>query len=206
MKWAPAADPPVPVQGPWQDAGVGDDPILEASREVEIGEPEKVEIRVVDYDQRWVDRFNEESARIRGALGDRARRIEHIGSTSVPGLAAKPIIDLCVVVADSSDEASYVPALEAVGYHLRVREPDWHEHRMLRTPAHDVHVHVFSEGSTEIRRHLAFRDHLRADAADRALYEATKRELATRDWPTMQHYAEAKSDVIGAILTRALRT
>jgi GrpB-like predicted nucleotidyltransferase (UPF0157 family) len=87
--------------------------------------------------------------------------VEHIGSTSVPGLAAKPIIDICVVVADSSDESSYVPALQAESFELRVREPDWHEHRMLRTPTRDVHVHVFTEGSTEIRRHLVFRDHLR---------------------------------------------
>jgi GrpB-like predicted nucleotidyltransferase (UPF0157 family) len=135
---------------------VTEDPILEASRKALVAEPEKVEIRVVDYDPAWVDRFDTEAARVRSALGDDALMVEHIGSTSVPGLAAKPIIDICVVVADSSDESSYVPALEATGYELRVREPDWHEHRMLRTPARDVHVHVLTQGSTEIRRYLAF--------------------------------------------------
>jgi GrpB-like predicted nucleotidyltransferase (UPF0157 family) len=184
---------------------VTDDPILEASRKVLVGEPEKVEIRIVDYQPAWAARFEAEAAHIRSALGNRGLQVEHIGSTSVPGLAAKPIVDVCVVVTDSSDEESYVPALEAAGYELRAREPDWHEHRMLRTPARDVHVHVFSKGSTEVDRQLAFRDHLRKDARDRALYEETKRQLASQDWPTMQHYADAKSDVVEAILARALR-
>ena len=171
-----------------------------------IGGPEKVEIRVVDYDLRWAARFEAEAARIRAALGARALLVAHIGSTSVPGLAAKPIIDICVAVTDSSDEDAYLPDLEAAGYELRVREPDFHEHRMLRTPAHDVHVHVFTEGSGEIRRYLAFRNRLRTNDAERALYEATKRRLAKQDWPTMQHYADAKTDVIEAIVARALRT
>ena len=111
----------------------------------------------------WPQRFEFEQQRIEAALGVQALSVEHIGSTSVFGLVAKPIIDICVVVEDSSDEASYVPDLEAVGYELRVREPDWHEHRMLRTAAHDVHVHVFTFGSAEIDRHLAFRDCLRAN-------------------------------------------
>ena len=120
------------------------------------------------------------------------------------GLVAKPIIDICVVVEDSSDEASYVPDLEAAGYELRVREPDWHQHRMLRTAAHDVHVHVFTLGSSEIDRYLAFRDWLRANDADRDLYASTKRSLAQQDWPTMQHYADAKTDIVEAILARAM--
>jgi GrpB-like predicted nucleotidyltransferase (UPF0157 family) len=169
-----------------------------------VGEPEKVRIVLADYDPVWVERFETEKRRIKAALGARALGIEHIGSTSVPDLAAKPIIDICLVVADSSDEATYLPDLEASGYALEVREPDWHEHRMLRTAARDVHVHVFTLGSSEIARLLAFRDRLREHDDDRASYEATKRGLARRDWRTMQQYADAKSDVVEAILVKAL--
>jgi GrpB-like predicted nucleotidyltransferase (UPF0157 family) len=165
---------------------------------------EKVAIIVVDHDPAWAQRFEVEKTRITTALGERALAVEHIGSTSVPDLAAKPIVDICVVVADSSDEATYLPDLESAGYLLRVREPDWHEHRMLRTTARDVHVHVYTVGSSEIVRNLAFRDWLRGNDEDRALYESTKRTLAEQDWPTMQHYADAKSDVIETILVRAL--
>jgi GrpB-like predicted nucleotidyltransferase (UPF0157 family) len=168
-----------------------------------IGGPEQVEIIVVDYDAAWPTRFRTERERIVAALGSHAVAVDHIGSTSVPGLPAKPIIDICLAVADSADEASYVPALEAAGYELRVREPDWHEHRMLRTPERDVHVHVFTAGSSEISRHLLFRDWLRKSPEDRDLYAATKRMLADREWPTMQHYADAKTDVIATIMDRA---
>jgi GrpB-like predicted nucleotidyltransferase (UPF0157 family) len=164
---------------------------------------EAVEISIVEHDPRWSERFEAEASRIRSALGDRALLIEHVGSTSVPGLAAKPIIDICLVVANSSEEASYLPDLESAGYELRVREPEWHEHRMFRTPERDVHVHVFTVGSTEIDRHLRFRDILRADDAARALYGETKQQLAQRAWPTIQDYADAKTDVIAAILTRS---
>lgn len=135
------------------------------------------------------------------AIPERSRNSD--GKTSVVGLAAKPIVDICVVVADSSEEASYVPDLERAGYRLRVREPDWHEHRMLRTETRDVHVHVFTVGSSEIERYLVFRDRLRANDEDRALYSATKRRLAEKDWPTMQHYADAKDGVIALIVERA---
>jgi GrpB-like predicted nucleotidyltransferase (UPF0157 family) len=118
----------------------------------------------------------------------------------VPGLAAKPIIDISVAVADPADEGAYVPALEAAGYVLRVREP---EHRMLRTPERDVHVHVWAETDPEIGRHLAFRDRLRASAEDRTAYEALKRELARREWEDMNHYANAKGPLIEEILGRA---
>jgi GrpB-like predicted nucleotidyltransferase (UPF0157 family) len=183
------------------------DPVLARSREVLVGAPaEQVPVVLVEYDQTWPQRFDREQGSIEGALGRRALSVEHIGSTSVPGLVAKPIIDICLVVEDSSDEPAYVPDLEAAGYELRVREPDWHEHRMLRTAARDVHVHVFTVGSPEIDRHLAFRDWLRTNKGDRELYASTKRELAERDWPTMQHYAEAKTDVVEAILVRAQRT
>jgi GrpB-like predicted nucleotidyltransferase (UPF0157 family) len=126
-----------------------------------------------------------------------------VGSTSVPGLAAKPIIDMVLEVADSSEEAAYVPDLEAVGYALRIREPSWFEHRMLRDPDESVHLHVFSAGCPETRRMIRFRDHLCASAADRDLYAATKRELAAREWKYMQQYADAKTDVVAEIMARA---
>jgi GrpB-like predicted nucleotidyltransferase (UPF0157 family) len=172
-------------------------------RQVTVGPIESPVISVVEYDRAWPRRFAREAAAVRAALGARALLVEHIGSTSVPGLAAKPIIDVLLVVRDSADEPAWLPALEAAGYALRVREPDFHEHRMLRTPAKDVHLHVYSPDSPEIARNLAFRDRLRTDAADRALYADTKRRLAARTWPTMQHYAEAKTAVIEAIIARA---
>jgi len=170
------------------------------------GGEEQVDIVVLDYDPAWPLRFEAERARIVAALGPRALAVDHIGSTSVPGLAAKPIIDICVTVADSADETSYLGALVEAGYELRVREPEFHEHRMLRAPAGDVHVHVFTVGSEEITRYLVFRDWLRVDDADRARYEQTKQTLAQRAWPTMQHYADAKTDVVESILARALAT
>jgi GrpB-like predicted nucleotidyltransferase (UPF0157 family)/ribosomal protein S18 acetylase RimI-like enzyme len=172
-------------------------------RRVTIGALEQPDIVVVDSDPAWPGRFAEHEATIRAALGERARRVEHIGSTAVPGLAAKPIIDVLLVVEDPADEPAYLPALEAAGYALRVREPDFYEHRMLRTPAGDLHLHVFADDSPEIGRYLVLRDRLRRDEADRELYAAAKRRLAARRWPTMQHYAEAKSAVIEAIIARA---
>jgi GrpB-like predicted nucleotidyltransferase (UPF0157 family) len=184
---------------------VANDPIDERIREVIIGEVESPTIVIADYDPAWAERFRREAAKIRAALGEAALAIEHIGSTSVSGLAAKPIVDILLVVEDSSDEASYVPALESAGYVLRVREPDFHEHRMLRTAAKDVHVHVFSPESPEIERYLLLRDYLRANEVDRELYARTKRDLARRDWPSMDHYAEAKTEVIEGIIRAAAR-
>ena len=182
---------------------MSNDPIEERLREVIIGEIESPAIVIAGYDPAWQERFRREEARIRAALGEAALSVEHIGSTSVPGLAAKPIVDILLVVEDSADEASYVPALEGAGYVLRVREPDFDEHRMFRTPAKDVHVHVFSPGSAEIERYLLLRDHLRENEEDRELYARTKRGLASREWPSMQHYAEAKTEVIEGIIARA---
>ncbi len=179
------------------------DPIGERLQAVIIGEIESPAIVVVDYDPAWPERFRQEEARIRSSLGEVALSVEHIGSTSVAGLAAKPIVDILLVVEDSADEASYVPALEEAGYVLRVREPDFDEHRMFRTPQKDVHVHVFSPGSKEIERYLLLRERLREDEEDRELYARTKRELAKREWPSMQHYAEAKTEVIEGIIARA---
>jgi GrpB-like predicted nucleotidyltransferase (UPF0157 family) len=165
--------------------------------------PEKVKIKIVDYDAGWPGKFETHAAVVAAALRDAALRIEHIGSTSVPGLAAKPIIDILVVVENSAAESSYVPQLEAAGYVLHVREPEWNEHRMFRTPARDVHVHVYSLGCPEIQRNLVFRDRLRQNSDDRQRYEQTKRELAAQEWPNMDEYATAKTDVIETIIASA---
>lgn len=102
-------------------------------------------------------------------LGDRVVRIEHAGSTSVPGLPAKPTIDIVLEVPDSADEEAYVPDLERGGYRLSIREPEWFEHRLLKGPDPSVNLHVFSAGCEEVGAMLRFRDHLRADEADREL-------------------------------------
>jgi len=184
--------------------GARDDEELERYlAEVTVGPAEHADIRLRDHDPAWAERFRREATRIHEALDGRELRLEHIGSTSVPGLVAKPIIDILLVIDDPDDETSYLPALEAAGFELRVREPDFDRHRMLRTPEKDVHVHVFPPESGEICRYLLFRDRLRTDAADRELYAAEKRRLAAQDWTTMQHYAEAKTVVVEAIIARA---
>lgn len=177
----------------------------EQLRQVTIGGPtlHNGQIMLADYDPAWPEQFATEEGRIRRALGDVALRIEHAGSTSVPGLPAKPIIDIVLVVANSADEASYVPSLEAAGYTLRIREPDWEEHRMLKGTNPDVNLHVFSRGSLEIERMLLMRDWLRAHPEDRDRYAAAKRALAVRTWKYVQNYADAKTDVVEEILARA---
>jgi GrpB-like predicted nucleotidyltransferase (UPF0157 family) len=160
-------------------------------------------IDLSDYSPVWPELFAREVERIRGALGAVALAVDHVGSTAVPGLAAKPIIDIVLTVADSSNEAAYVPAMETAGYVLRIREPAEFEHRLFNGPDTDVNVHVFSAGCPEIDRMVGFRDHLRADRDDRELYERTKRELAARRWRYVQHYADAKTDVVAGIMTRA---
>ena len=163
-------------------------------------------IALAEYDPAWPVLYAREAARIRAALGDRALLLEHVGSTSVPGLAAKPLIDVLLVVADSADEATYVPHLEASGYVLWIREPELCEHRLFKGPDTDVNVHVFSPGCPEPQRMLGFRDHLRRNTDDRHLYERTKRALADRVWTHVQNYADAKSAVIDEILARAAVT
>jgi GrpB-like predicted nucleotidyltransferase (UPF0157 family) len=161
-------------------------------------------IELVEYDEAWPVRFEREAKRIRVALGVRALLVEHTGSTSVPGLAAKPIIDIVLAVPDSTDEDDYVPALEAAGYTLRIREPDWYEHRLLKKADPIVNLHVFSADCEEIDRMIVFRDQLRTNEADRELYERTKRELAAREWAYTQDYADAKTEVVEEIIARAL--
>ena len=175
----------------------------EPQESVLIGGVEKRDIRIVDYDHDWQGKFERHAKIITEAIGGSMLRIEHVGSTSVPGLAAKPIIDILVVVPDSANESAYLPQLEGAGYVLRVREPDWHEHRMFRTLDRDVHIHLFSVGCPEIQRNLTFRDRLRRNAEDRERYERVKRELAAKDWPDMNAYARAKTEVIESIIATA---
>ena len=191
-------------------ATTSDDEITAAT----IGElkPYGVGVVIEDYNPDWPMWFAVEQAAIGAALGSRALRIEHTGSTAVPGLAAKSVIDILLLVLHTSDEQAYVPDLEAVGYTLRAREPAWYEHRFLirrvdQGAPYDVNLHVFSPdlAAPEIERLLAFRDWLRTHDDDRAYYERTKRALAQRNWKYLQHYANAKGDVVGEILTRAMR-
>lgn len=165
-----------------------------------VGGVEKRELHLVEPDPAWPGWFAEHEARIHDALGATALRVEHIGSTSVPDLAAKPILDVLVTVPDITADEDYVDALVAAGYVLRVREPG---HRLVRTPERDVHVHILEDGDPAADDYLVLRDHLRVDADDRRLYEDTKRDLVARDWTDMNAYADAKTEVITAIKARA---
>jgi GrpB-like predicted nucleotidyltransferase (UPF0157 family) len=168
-------------------------------------EPLKAPIFLADYDPEWPGLFAREEARIRAALGDRVIRLEHTGSTAVPGLAAKPVIDITMIVADVTDEDAFVPGLEAAGYVLRIREnePDWYDHRVFKGPDTNVNLHVFSIGCPELERMVGFRDWLRTHDEDRELYERTKRELVARDWKYVQNYADAKTGVVEEIMAKA---
>ena len=162
------------------------------------------QIEIEPYDPTWPSIYELERSRVADALDPLPITVEHVGSTSVPGLAAKPKIDMLLVVPDSSDESTYVPALESVGYSLRIREPDWYEHRVMIGPDFPVNCHVFSPGCIEIERMLAFRNWLRTHPDDRDLYQQTKIDLANREWAFLQDYADAKSEVVEAIIARSL--
>lgn len=168
-------------------------------------EPMTGPIAFVEADPAWPALFAREEARIRGVLGERIVALAHTGSTSVPGLAAKPVIDMTMIVADVADEDAYVPDLEAAGYVVRIREsePAWYDHRVLKGPDTNVNLHVFSKGCPEWDRMVGFRDWLRTHDDDRALYESTKRELLKQDWRYVQNYADAKTEVVEAIMARA---
>jgi GrpB-like predicted nucleotidyltransferase (UPF0157 family) len=197
-----------PVEEPANAPGDPREPRTEAEIQaitVDILKPLTGPIPFVEYDPQWPALFTREEARIRGTLGDRVLRLEHTGSTSVPGLAAKPIIDMTMIVADVLDEPAWVPDLEAAGYRLVIREqePEWYDHRVLKGPDTTVNLHVFSKGCRELDRMVGFRDWLRTNDDERRLYEATKRELLKREWKFVQNYADAKGDVVEAIAARA---
>jgi GrpB-like predicted nucleotidyltransferase (UPF0157 family) len=165
-----------------------------------IGGREKRDIVLVPADPGWPGKFAQHADRIRRGLGSVAVRVDHVGSTAVPGLAAKPIIDIDLSVRDVEDESRYLTPLRECGYVLRVREPG---HRMVRTPALDVHVHICEVGSEWERRHLLFRDWLIADEDDRAGYAALKARLAGQTWSDMNEYADAKGTLVSDIMQRA---
>ena len=172
-----------------------------------IEKPPKLDgpIMFSEYDPAWPSLYEREEARIRSLLGDRVVRIEHTGSTAVPGLAAKPIIDITMTVRDVTNEPAWVDDLVAGGYRqvIREREPDWWDHAVLKGPDTNVNLHVFSAGCTELDRMVQFRDWLRTHDDDRELYESTKRALIERDWTYVQEYADQKTEVVEEIAARA---
>ena len=179
----------------------------EELHKVTIGQPHQLNgpVTLAEYDPTWPGLFAREAGRIRAALGHCALCIEHVGSTAVAKLAAKPIIDILLVVDDSADESTYVPPLELVGYVLQIREPDWYEHRMFKGTDAATQIHCFSVGCPEVQRMIGFRDWLRSHESDRLLYERAKRDLARKTWRYVQEYADAKTAVVEDILSRANR-
>jgi GrpB-like predicted nucleotidyltransferase (UPF0157 family) len=165
--------------------------------------PHNAQVTLADYDPRWPVLYDREAARIREVLGGVAVLVEHVGSTSVPGLAAKPVIDIVLAVPDSADEPTYVPALESAGYILHIREPHLFEHRLFKGPDTNINLHVFSVGAVEIDRMLLFRDRLRENDQDRDAYLQVKRDLASRTWRHVQHYADSKTAIVQQIMARA---
>src|ERR1700691_4657587 len=165
--------------------------------------PHNAPIQLMDYSAEWPVLFAREANRVRATLGARVLMLEHVGSTSVPGLAAKPVIDMILAVADSAKETEYVPAMASAGYVLHIREPDWHQHRLFKVPDTNINLHVYSFGCPEIDTMLMFRDWLRTNDADRELYERIKRDLAKQTWKYVQNYADAKTAVVEEIVARA---
>jgi GrpB-like predicted nucleotidyltransferase (UPF0157 family) len=169
-----------------------------------LGPPSPETVSIVAYDPQWPRRFQTLAARIRHALGETALGIEHVGSTSVEGLAAKDVIDIDLTVADPRDEEAYVPALAGLGYVLTVREPSWHEHRCLRLADPRVNLHVFGPDCPETIRHRIFRDWLRTHPEDRQHYQDAKLAAIPGGGNVMDYNAR-KQQVIRDIYDRAFR-
>ncbi len=167
---------------------------IEAGRLVRPAPGARVE--VVAPDPAWPDWFASVRDRVAAALGERALAIEHVGSTAVPGLWAKPLIDIDLVVDDSADEAAWLPDLEAAGIVLSRREPHWEEHRMLRGADPRTNLHVWSATSREPRRHTLFRDWLRTHPDDRERYAAVKRDVAAEGHTVEMLYNNAKAWIV----------
>ena len=164
------------------------------------------DVDVVESKAIWPDQFRHLEARIRRALGWRVLELEHVGSTAVPMLPAKAIIDIDLVIADPNDELAYVPALLDEGFELRIREPWWFGHRVLRHGEPACHLHVFGYDSPETVKHRIFRDWLRANADDRDLYAAAKQKAAAEARSSGEHsmqYNARKQEVMREIYHRA---
>ncbi|GAW11582.1 hypothetical protein ANO14919_009290 [Xylariales sp. No.14919] len=162
-------------------------------------------IKIVEYRPEWPAMFAEVEKRIRQALGDRVVVIQHVGSTSVPGLAAKDVIDVDLAVADPADEESYVPDLQAAGFIFLLREPSWYQHRFFHLEEPYTNLHVFGSDSSEMVRHRLFRDWLREHEDDRERYAAVKREaaeVAAAAGENVQQYNNRKESGLRDILQR----
>ncbi|WP_156759769.1 GrpB family protein [Microbacterium karelineae] len=173
-----------------------------------VVEPQAVPIDVIDPDPRWPAAFDGLAERVRSALGARVLDITHIGSTAVPGLPAKPIIDIDLILADPAEEDVWVPPLERAGFVLTVREPWWHEHRVMKAADPAANLHVFSPDAPEPWKHRIFRDHLRRDAQDRELYARAKRDAAVASseaGETVMAYNARKEKAVREIYARAFR-
>ncbi len=168
------------------------------------GKPTPEAIAVVPYDPAWPSRYARVAADIAEALGPAMLAIDHVGSTAVPALPAKAVIDIDVAVADPADEAAYVPALEAIGYVLTVREPSWHQHRCLQHASPRVNLHIFGPDCPEHIRHTMFRDWLRGHADDRARYAQAK-QAAAQGVDQVSDYNRRKQDVLREIYDRMFR-
>ncbi|KYF87465.1 hypothetical protein BE20_25990 [Sorangium cellulosum] len=182
---------PAPDQNPWVN-----------------GPPAPSLIAVVDYDERWPALFDVVARKIRAALGGAALAIEHVGSTSVKGLPAKPTIDVDLTVADPADERAYVPALSSAGFTLVIREPEWHEHRCLQLAEPNSNVHVFGPDCPEVIRHRMFRQWLTEHPEDLELYRRAKLAAASAisvGSGMMMDYNKHKEPVIRAIYERMFR-
>ncbi len=163
------------------------------------------DVSVVDPDPTWAEQAAGLVKVVEAALGGRPATVEHVGSTSVPGLAAKPLLDLLLTVPDPDDEDAYVPALEAQGFVLAVREPWWQGHRLLRHRTPRTNLHVFGAESAEAARMRLFRDWLRAHPDDRALYADAKRAASAAASDAGEHvmqYNARKQAVVRDIYSR----
>lgn len=177
-----------------------------APMEMLASRPSRRGLHIVDYKDYWPDDFSELQARIRSALGPATLDVHHVGSTSVPGLSARSVIDIDLVVADPADEAAYVPALERVGLVLYFRQPLYYGHRFLGCQEPDANIHVYGPDCPDVARHLIFRDWLRAHPEDRDKYEAVKRDVAVvaeGKGETGNQYGKRKEWVVREILSRA---
>jgi GrpB-like predicted nucleotidyltransferase (UPF0157 family) len=191
---------PVPTHPLWRPFELAD---LDEVAKVRVGDHRQPPVVVVPYDEAWPSDFARLSSIVRAALGERVLALQHVGSTSVVGLAAKPVIDADLTVADSGDEAAYVPALEAAGFHLTIREPDWEEHRLLTLESPQTNLHVFSLGAGEPQRHAMFRDWLRSHPDDRAAYATLKAELGGHGFTDSMDYNNHKSELVYDIYEKA---
>ena len=161
---------------------------------------------IVPYGAEWPKLFAELGSRLRGALGEVAVRIDHIGSTAVPGLAAKPIVDVQVSVASFEPLDAYRVPLERAGYIFRAGNPD-RTKRYFREPPCErrTHIHVRRAGSWSEQFSLLFRDYLRTHPEDAAQYAETKHALADRHGDDRVGYTDAKAPFIWDVMTRADR-